>query len=129
MRFRGKYAFQFTFVDAGRRSGVGGGDMLGNIGEHVFTALHIFVEKIGSQLRIENTRGANSEQNQQQNRDEGDEETSHDEAVAQAPEQAASSPGEQAVEKIEGGQNGDKFQVIEDAAAGLERVGETAGEH
>jgi hypothetical protein len=56
--------------------------MLGNIGEHVFTALDVFVKKIGGELRIENTRGADGKKHQQQNGDDGNEEAGNDEAIA-----------------------------------------------
>jgi hypothetical protein len=101
--------------------------MLGNIGEHVFTALDVFVEKIGSQLRVENTRGADGKKHQQQDGNDGDEETSDDEAIAQAPEQAAPSPGEKPIEEIEGGKKPNEFQIIEDFPAGFEEVREPPG--
>jgi hypothetical protein len=107
---------------------VGGGDMLGNVGEHIFTALDIFVEKVRRKLRVKNTRGADGEKDEKQNRNESDEEAGNDEAVAQAPEQAAASEGQQAVEQVKGGEQGDKFEVIKNAAIHFKEVSEASGQ-
>src|SRR6266852_2631101 len=128
MRLRGEDALRFSFTNAaGWKSAVGSGDVLGNVREHVFAALHVFVEKICGELRIKNAGGADGKKYQQQNRNDSYEETGNDEAIAQTPEQAAPSPGEQAIEKIDGGEQRDKFQIVEDAAFGFEQVGESTG--
>ncbi len=127
MRLRGEDLLRFGFADAGREGAVGGGDVLGNVSEHVFAALDVFEEKIGGELRIKNTGGAHGQKGQQQHGNDSDEKARDDEAIAQAPEQAAPSPGEQAIEKIEGGKQRNEFQVLEDAAFDREQVGQAAG--
>src|SRR5260370_11834021 len=104
MRLRGKDALRFSFTNAaGWKSAVGSGDVLGNVREHIFAALHVFVEKISGELRIKNAGGADGKKHQQQNWNDRYEEPRNDEAIAQTQEQAASSPGDQAIEKIDRG--------------------------
>jgi hypothetical protein len=83
--------------------------MLGNVAEHVFATLDVFIEKIGGELRIKNAGRAHGEKHQEQDRNDGDEQAGNDEAVAEAPKQAISSPGQEAVEEIKGSEKGNKL--------------------
>ncbi len=78
MGLRGEDALRFGFTDTPRKSAMSGSNMRGNVREHVFTTLNIFVEKIGGELRIQNARGTGGKKYQQQNGNDGNEETSDD---------------------------------------------------
>ncbi len=64
MRLGGEDSLGFLFGGTTQKSAMGGGDMLGDVGKHVFAALDIFVEKIRRKLRVKNTRGADGEKDE-----------------------------------------------------------------
>src|ERR1700730_597857 len=109
MRLRGEDELHPALGHTRRKRRMSGRDVLRNIGQHVFAALNVFVEKIGSELRIQNPGGTDGEGHKQQDGNNGDKESRNDEAIAQTPEQAIPSPSEQAIEKIKGGEQRNEF--------------------
>ena len=61
VRFRGEDALRFVQGDARRKCLVRDGDMLGDIRDHLDALMEIFVEQVGTQLRIKNPGGKNDE--------------------------------------------------------------------
>src|SRR6516164_7941366 len=101
MRLARQDLFRLGFRDAGWQGFVGGGDVLGDVLEHVFSALYVFIKQIRGKLGIENARGTNGEDHQEEQGNDSDEKIGDDEAVAQAPKQTVPSPSKQPVEQID----------------------------
>ena len=58
VRLCSENALRIRFADASRQSTVGRSDVLRDVGKHVLAALNVFIEKVRSELRIENARRA-----------------------------------------------------------------------
>ena len=87
-------------------------DVLREIRNHFDALLDIFMQQIGAQLGIENTGGKKDQGHNEQDGDKCDKQVRDDQAVAQAPEQTASPPADEANEKINGREDSKIFQKI-----------------
>src|SRR6202521_2837663 len=116
MRLGGQDALRFAFRDTGRERFMRDGNVFRDVRDHFNALLDVLVQKIGAQLRIQNTARQKNERHSQQDGDEGDEQIGYDQAVAQTPQQAASPPANQREQKINACENREIFQEAEKAA-------------
>ena len=102
-------------------------DVLRDIRNHIDPLLDVFVEQIGAELGIEDAAGKKNERQNEQDGDKRDEQIRDYQAVAQAPEQPASPPADEAHEKVEGGEDSKILQKIGKAGIEAQKLEQQAG--
>src|SRR5215472_2133051 len=84
--------------------------------------MDILVEKVSAQLRIKNPGCQYHENDDGYDRDNRNKQISDDEPVPQAPKQPASPPSHETYDKINGGDDRQELQEVEDPAVNAKKL-------
>src|SRR5258706_86156 len=112
MGLRGQDAFGFLSLNPRRKCLMPDRDVLREIRNHFDALLDIFMQQIGAQLGIKNTGGEKDQGHNKQDGDKSYKQIRNDQPVAQAPEQTASPPADEADDKINCREDSKIFQKI-----------------
>ena len=117
MRLGCKHTFGFFFAGLRGQNGMSRGNMFCNVRDHRGAALQVFMEKVGTELGINNAARENGKSDNGKYRDDRNKQIRDDEPVPQAPKQPASPPAYKAEENINSCENGQVFDEAKNAAA------------